>query len=102
MAIAMMSINRYFFICANDINRNIFTRKRCIAICVSVYFQASATMALIKESRMNVGPYGNVPIYGRVFDPSGLDSLNYQKGLLCENKYVSEDTKTRRGKKSFG
>ncbi|WAR23631.1 MTR1A-like protein [Mya arenaria] len=64
MTIAMMSMNRYFFICANDIYRKIFTRKRCIAICVSVYF-VGTTLVLLNTA--GVGDHG--------FDKKSLECI---------------------------
>ncbi|XP_052777344.1 melatonin receptor type 1B-B-like [Mya arenaria] len=64
LTIAMMSMNRYFFICANDIYRKIFTRKRCIAICVSVYF-VGTTLVLLNTA--GVGDHG--------FDTKSLECI---------------------------
>ncbi|WAR23628.1 MTR1A-like protein, partial [Mya arenaria] len=54
----------YFFICANDIYRKIFTRKRCIAICVSVYF-VGTTLVLLNTA--GVGDHG--------FDTKSLECI---------------------------
>lgn len=37
MTIAVMSINRYFYICHNDLYEKIFTKRNCIIICISLY-----------------------------------------------------------------
>lgn len=37
MTIAMMSVNRYFYICRQEEYRKLFTRKNCVLICLSLY-----------------------------------------------------------------
>ena len=37
MTIAMMSVNRYFYICRQEDYKKLFTRKNCILLCFSLY-----------------------------------------------------------------
>ncbi|WAR07884.1 MTR1A-like protein [Mya arenaria] len=55
MTIAAMSLNRYVFICANDIYNKIFTKKTCCAISLSVYFVG---IILVLMNTAGVGDHG--------------------------------------------
>lgn len=54
MTIAMMSINRYFYICHNVLYEKIFTKRNCICICISVY---SVGLILISMNALGIGDH---------------------------------------------
>ncbi|XP_052788864.1 melatonin receptor type 1B-A-like [Mya arenaria] len=64
MTISIMSTNRYFFICENAFYSKIFTRKSCIAMCVSVYFVGTALVLL---NTLGIGDHG--------FDQKSLECI---------------------------
>ncbi|XP_052778503.1 melatonin receptor type 1A-like [Mya arenaria] len=55
MTIAAMSLNRYVYICANDIYNKIFTKKTCCAISLSVY---SVGVILVLMNTVGFGDHG--------------------------------------------
>ena len=52
MTIAMMSLNRYFFICSHDWYERLFTKKTCIGICISLY---SIGILIVLLNQANIG-----------------------------------------------
>ncbi|WAR25824.1 MTR1A-like protein [Mya arenaria] len=64
MTIAVMSLNRYVYICANDIYNKIFTKKTCCAISLSVY---SVGIILVLMNTVGFGDHG--------FDQKSLECI---------------------------
>ena len=54
MTIAMMALNRYFFICAHDWYEKLFTKKKSVVICVSLY---SVGTTLVLLNRAGIGDH---------------------------------------------
>lgn len=55
MTIAVMSINRYFYICAHDKYERIFKKWNCIFMCISLYFIGGFLVLL---NAVNIGDHG--------------------------------------------
>lgn len=64
MTIAVMSINRYFYICHNDLYEKIFTKRNCIIICISLY---SVGGFLVLLNTFGIGDH--------TFDPKSLECI---------------------------
>ena len=64
MTIAMMSLNRYFYICHNEIYEKIFTKRNCVCICISLY---SVGCILILMNALGIGDHS--------FDPKSLECI---------------------------
>lgn len=55
MTIAVMGVNRYFYICAHDQYERIFKKWNCICMCISLYFVGGILVLL---NAVNIGDHG--------------------------------------------
>ncbi|XP_060589642.1 melatonin receptor type 1B-B-like [Ruditapes philippinarum] len=55
MTIGLMSLNRYIYICVNKHYEHIFTKKKCILMCMSVYFVG---ILLVSLNGAEIGDHG--------------------------------------------
>jgi len=55
MTIAMMSLNRYFFICSHDWYERLFTKQTCVGICISLY---SIGIVIVLLNQIDIGNHG--------------------------------------------
>ncbi|XP_045165615.2 melatonin receptor type 1B-A-like [Mercenaria mercenaria] len=64
MTIGLMSINRFFYICMHEKYERIFTKYRCICVCISLYFVGGFLVLL---NAADVGDHG--------FDSKSLECI---------------------------
>lgn len=55
MTIAVMSINRYFYICSHEMYERIFTKWNCVCICISLYLVGGVLVLL---NALDIGDHG--------------------------------------------
>lgn len=64
MSIGLMSVNRYVYICVHDKYEYLFSKLKCVCLCVSLYFVGGFFVLL---NLANIGDHG--------FDPKSLECI---------------------------
>ena len=114
MTIGLMSVNRYIFICVNEYYERIFTKSKCICMCISVYFVGCLLVSLNGAKigdhgydrksieciwdRMATYPYTVVFSIALVWIPSVVIGASYLKIYL----FVRSHKKRMRQQKVYG